>query len=601
MTDFPYVSTSLDSALSLEILRKQFVEQVISLFIDLWKREPTVPEYADNETMRVFYYEKLYYLLAYDVYLTNFSVRPSYFDANVSLMIINLNNSIQTYLDSQINFIIAKYCFNKKANSYNKNNLEIELNNFVSFINSRRNIEHSTKWIELFVASKDNYMNQLDRLINNRYEEICSKLLMYNSFDSVDDLFLFLSGNNNSVNSLNYVYATSLGSDPFNSDDEALVFKAEDIISDNTRFLNKTESSYCVLNGLKKVTNLRTTSFYNFYTLDECISGEGDVVANSENYYDIASAYKFMPRYIKLTWNPIIGGSGIDTKIIPVSGNISNISDLPILNEFYFSQTFRKDSNVISSVSPTVFSQHEETISYYSPTVTTERESVSSYSPGTIYVMPRDSYVTICSSSMYKFINSEFWRKIIYDFINRDTKDVIDNLVFIRNNNLLRRRSDEQPKLQYVGYLINKYEFNNGSWKLKEIIMLDDCKTSCYYDFNVLYNRRYKYKMSTLIKWVYSTSLLEVESFYSLAESIDSGSISTDVSLPDSTSTEILPSVIETGIGVAGSFDSFMFRNEKIIGESIRESEESGETERNLLERVCELRSKETIDTFRRK
>ncbi|MFA5174629.1 MAG: hypothetical protein WC438_05605 [Candidatus Pacearchaeota archaeon] len=523
------------------------------------------------------------------------SPRSSYFDASVAIMLLDLNSNIQTYIDSQILFVIAKHCFLKKRGVYSKIDMINDFNDFYVFINSRTYIEQSTTWFNLYSTQRMAYADRLDSFINNHYERVCITLTTYDTFDEIDDLYLFLTSKNNDVNSLNYIYAISLGSDPFNSDDEELVFRAEDIIND-PQFSSKTLSSYCVLNGLKKITGIKTTSFYNFYTLDESISGEGDSVVNSLNYYDAAAAFKYMPRYIKLSWNPIQGGSGIDTTIVPVSGNISNISEVQILNEYYFSQTFRKDSNVISSAAPlvTLAPAGETTTAPVAPSAFigfSGGSSSTTFAPtAPLSFAPITPYITICSSSLNKFSNSSFWNKITHEFQHRETKDVIDNMIFVTDHNLLRKRSDDPPKLQYVGYLIHKYEWHNDTWKLKEIIMLDDCRSSCYYDFNVLYGKKYQYKISSIIKWVYSTSLSEVESSYSMADFYDSmaPTITTDTpilpsDLVDSTTDTTDRTAAEMGSRIMGSAEEFIGRADILTGEILREEEESRAESRDIL------------------
>ncbi len=597
----PTIPSSIISSIP-EFVSGPFSEKVVSLHVDLWKIAPQIPTTVTTEGLRAILSEKLYNLLVNDPFIVIGTLgRPSYFNIEVEMSLLDLNSgsNAQSYLDSQILFIIAKHCFLRKRGIYDKVKLISDFNDFYVFISSLSFITRSvTTWIDSYVAQGMIYANQLDALINNHYERICTILSTYDTFDEVDDIYLFLSSKNNDVNSLNYIYAISLGSDPFNSDDEELVFKAEEIIND-PQFSSKVMSSYSVLNGLKKVTGIRTTSFYNFYTSDESIRGEGDSVVNSTNYYDAAASFRYMPRFIKLTWNPIQGGSGIDTIIVPVSGNISDISEVQVLNEYYFSQTFRKNSNVISSASPVVSAMPTFTpssggtlstststaptfVSSIGGTLTTSLSTtvasgLSSVIPSTtISAMPIDVYITICSSSMNKFANSLFWNKIVYEFDRRETKDIIDNKIFVTDHNILRKRSEEPPKLKYVGYLIHKYEQHDGKWKLKEIIMLDDCRSSYYYDFNVLYNKRYKYKVSSLIKWIYSTSLIEVEPFYSTATFINE---STTSIIPETTIPAVAEELSPTspppaeGLSVMGSVEEFERRSEEIAGEVAREDE----------------------------
>lgn len=581
-----------------EFVAGQFSEKIVSLHVDLWKKDPQIPRTYTNEGLRSILSERLYNFLINDPFVAIGTLgRPTYFNINVEMSLLDLVScgSVQSYFDSQILFIIAKHCFLRQRGVYDKIKLISDFNDFYVFVSSLSYVTQSTTWFNSYITQRMMYANQLDSLINNHYERICTILSTYDSFDEVADIYLFLSSKNNNVDSLNYIYALSLGSDPFNSDDEELVFKAEEIIND-PQFSSKMMSSYGVLNGLKRVTGIKTTSFYNFYTSDESTSGEGDSVVNSLNYYDAAASFKYMPRYIKLTWNPIQGGSGIDTIIVPISGNISNVSEVQVLNEYYFSQTFRKDSNVVSSAAPVI-----SAMSTLSPspgatfststaptftsaaaggTITTSTSlSVSSViAMPPISAMPRDVYITICSSSMNKFVNSSFWNKIIYEFDRRETKDIIDNMIFVVDHNLLRKRSEEPPRLQYVGYLIHKYEWYDSKWKLKEIIMLDDCRSSYYYDFNILYNKRYKYKVSSLIKWIYSTSLVEVESFYNAATFINESAISmmpeTKISLPSTEkSLTSLDSISMEGLSIIGSAEQFEGRAEKIAGEITREDE----------------------------
>lgn len=619
-----------------EFISAPFAEKIVSLHVDLWKKEPQIPSNYTNEGLRGVLSDRMYNLLVNDLYIAiGTSGRPSYFNIDIEMNLLDLvaGGNTQAYIDSQILFIIAKHCFLKKRGTYTKIDLIADFNDFYVFISSMEYLNYSTAWFGSYTTQRMLYADQLDQLINNHYERICTLLTTYDTFDEVDDIYLFLSSKNSDVNSLNYIYALSLGSDPFNSDDEELVFKAEEII-DDFQFTTKNLSSYGVLNGLKKVTNLRTTSFYNFYTSDESTRGEGDAAVNSSNYYDAAAAFKCMPRYIKLTWNPIQGGSGIDTVIVPISGNISNVSEIQVLNEYYFSQVFRKDSNVISSVSPSVssmptfvsspgtFSTSTSSPSFASSggtLMTSISTTPSSMTPSTFTAMPRDTYITICSSSINKFANSSFWNKIVHEFNNRETKDIVDNMIFITDHNLLRKRSDAPPRLQYVGYLIHKYEWYENKWKLKEVVMLDDCHTSCYYDFNILYNRRYRYKMSSLIKWIYSTSLIEVESFYSSATysdtfmpevSSESTILSTDLSeeeiqtidpaiMGSVTSEPIYTSTVrETGLKVMGSATAFQSRIDILSGEAAREDEATRTESIDTLESTTEIVSRRIIDTL---
>jgi hypothetical protein len=544
----------------------------------------------------------------------------------MSLLDLASGGSVQSYLDSQILFIVAKHCFLKKRGTYDKIKLIADFNDFYVFISSMSYVTQSTNWFNLYITQRMMYANQLDALINNHYERICTILSTYDTFDEVDDIYLFLSSKNNDVNSLNYIYAISLGSDPFNSDDEELVFKAEEIISDS-QFSSKTLSSYGIINGLKRITGIKTTSFYNFYTSDESTRGEGDSVVNSSNYYDAAAAFKYMPRYIKLAWNPIQGGSGIDTIIVPVSGNISNISEVQVLNEYYFSQTFRKDSNVISTAAPLapaasfIPAAGEMVSAPLAPStfIGFSGGGLSVSAPvAPLSVMPITTYITICSSSMSKFANSSFWNKIVYEFDRRETKDTIDNMIFVADHNLLRKRSEQPPRLQYVGYLIHKYEWYDNKWKLKEIIMLDDCHSSCYYDFNILYDRRYKYKMSSLMKWIYSTSLIEVESFYSMAGFSDTFNPEVNpeatvlpMGMVDSSAVDeddlmtIEPTVSSTtrevGLKVMGSATQFQSRIDKISGELAREEEETRTESMDTIESIAEQVSQKIINTLGRR
>lgn len=558
-----------------------FPEKYIYSYVDLWKPWD-VTSIFNAEGVRILISDRIHVLNVDD---RSLGIRPDYFDDSIILNLLNCDTNLYSYFESQILFIIAKFSLLKKKDKYSLDLLSKDIDDF--FQQTKDSVltkfRYTVSWFSLYSENSVEFVRQIESIILNRYEEIATIISSYTSFDYLDDLVLFLNSSNFSENSLNYIYATALGSDPFLSDDEALVFKAEEIINDeNFTAYNKNFTSYAVMNCLKQPTNFSVSSFYNFYSSDESTPGRGDKLVDSSTYYIASSGFKSMPRYMKLTWSPIIGGAGIDTRIVPVSGNITDISELQISNELYFSQEFRKDSKTFSilphsvSFSPSI-----------SPTISMRPVSFSPFISGSSSVSTRtttevskptfNNYITICSSSDDKFSRSKFWSKIVKSLAYRETKDLIDNKMFVTNHSLLRKRSEEEPRLQYVGYLITKYEFRENKWYLKEVVTLDDCASSTYYDFNVLYNRRYKYKISSLIKWVYSTSLTEVEAFYSDAPS------SPEMPPPDSLTPEVpiveTPDIEETisirpaGELIMGSDVMFEHRHEALIGETDREDE----------------------------
>ena len=523
------------------VLAPSFPEKLISKYVDLWQPYDFSGVFGSYPAQRSFieavFANKLQTLLLID---TSLGTRPGHFDMNVEADLLDIPRipdsqpgHMRAYFESQLYFILAKHSFVKNRNLYSKDQLQKDINDFYDATSDSvvMTFLYNVDWFNQYKNDKVNFVNAADVFIRTSWMTVVTLLNTYNDFNGVDDIFMLLSVKGDTT--LKRIFGASLA-DP---SDDALVFRADDIISDS-RFASaakKSFSSYAVLNTLKKVSRINIDSFYNFYASDESITSVGDSVANSANYYDLAAAYKFMPRYNKLVWGPVDGGSGINTAIVSVSGNISNISELQILNEFYVSQTFRKQGN-------------------------------------------GSDYVVINSSSEGKFEASPFWSKILSGLENKETKDLVDNKIFIVDHSLLRKRSDEQPRLQYVGYIINKYELTDR-WRLKEVIMLDDCSTSTYYDFNVLYNRKYKYKISTLLKWVYSTSLAEVESFYSAATFINELGVSTmpEVSIlrPSVGRPSSLESTSIEGLSVMGSAEQFEGRTAEIAGEIARADEES--------------------------
>jgi len=521
-----------------------FAEQLIKRYVDLWStslyREETYSKFAIPAKFSILI----------DI-SPDFGTRPAAFNSDFEKELLDLRTNLKGYFDSQMFFIIAKHCFKKKYNEFSETDFRADIENFFLWgKNKAIELGNSIDWFIEYERNKDSFLFQAYRVINSRSEEIFIILGSFTDWNELDDLFLFLSSKNDRRPSIKQIYESVVSSDPFSTSDEEIAFNASDVISDDT-FRTKRFSSYVVLNSLQKVGMVRTSSFYNFYTSDESTPGEGDSVANSSNYYELASSYRFMPRHIKVSWNPMRGGSGIDTRIVPVSGNISDISEIQVLNELYFSQTFRKDVKKSSS-----------------------RGLSMGVSTGTSM---SDLYVTICSSSEEKFKNSRFWNLIASPFLQKETKDLIDNKIFITEHDQLRNRTDEQPLLKYVGYLIHKYEHVSGnSWKLKEVIMLDDCTSSCYYDFNVLYNKKYRYKIASLIKWVYSTSLTEVEAFYSDAPEIhpiSAGTIIAPTTIIAATSSLDSTTITTPSLSIMGSIEAYEGRLETLIGESTRESE----------------------------
>lgn len=544
-------------------------ESIVSLFVDLWKPWSDIVVEGlslrlNAEGLRAVIDSRIEILLIDNI---NLGTRPAYFNTIIVKNFLDVqnssSNSLHSYFESQLFFIIAKYCFIKSKNEYAKDDLANDIDSFYEATKSsvETKFMYTVSWFSDYSSNKTSFTEKIDSLINNRSDEVVSIVNSYMTFDTVDDLFFFLSDKNTTDNSMNKIYAQSLGNDPFLSDDEALVFEANEIINDISFSLSlKTLPSYGVLNALKQPTNISTFAFYNFYSSDESVPGKGDKIVDSSNYYDAAAGFKSMPRYVKLKWNPITGGAGIDFQIVPVSGNISNISQLQVANELYFSQEFRKNTNDIS-------------FAPLSSMFLTTPTSTASATPDMMLSIPHlRNYMTICSSSMEKFSSSKFWSKITKTLIGKDTKDIIDNKIFVTDHSLIRKRTEEEPRLQYVGYIITKYELSD-KWKLKEVIMLDDCSTSIYYDFNVLYNKKYRYKIASLIKWVYSTSLSEVESFYSDAPA--EPDISPSVSLTPAVS--LIPIFFEppivkvalpssTGYSIMGSDSDFEHRVALIDG-----------------------------------
>ncbi len=525
-----------------------FSEHLISQYVDLWKPFDFGPT-GFNPTQRNYIESVITDRLR--ILLTGTSTIVPGIDVELNLLDMPIRDGIMynhlvAYFESQLYFVIAKHCFLKNGGSYSKENLHNDLNDFYE---STRNCVTNTflydvEWFSLYSSNQTSYVDSIDTFIASRASAIVTTLNTYTNTSYIEDIFMLLSVKGDA--SLRRLF----GRDLVSSDDDAMVFNADAIIGDDS-FKRKTFPSYATLNSLKTVNNINIESFYNFYTSDEAIEGTGDNVSNSSNYYGLASAHQFMPRYNKLTWNPIVGGSGINTIIVPVSGNISNISELQISNEFYFSQAFRKDNG---------------------------------------------RYITVCSSSMDKFNKSQFWNKIVNPLIDAKVVDLVDNKIFVDDHSLLVRRSEEQPRLQYVGYIIHKYKFDGMNWKLKEVIVLDDCSTSIYYDFNVLYNKRYKYKIATILKWVYSTSVTEIESFYSDATLIDVAPVSAPaatLAIPDS-GVEVAPSpeyVALTGFSVMGSPEEYGHRLDEIAGEISRvdEASRSATAEKDLASTVTSI------------
>jgi hypothetical protein len=537
-----------------------FSEKLILLYIDLWKPYPFGGSGAGGDFG---YYpalraeientiaNRLKTLLRDEPSL---GTRPWYFAIAIEANLLDVPlipgsqpGHLKAYFESQLYFILAKYSFMKNRNLYSKDQLQKDISDFcdAAFDSTVGTFLYSIDWFNQYKTNKTTFISAADIFVRTNYSTVVTLLNTHNNFDGVDDIFMLLSVKGD--NSLRRIFGANLA----DSSDDALMFDADAIINDNQFSVASKKSfpSYVVLNTLKRVNRVNINSFYNFYASNESIVDMGDKIANSTNYYDLAAAYKFMPRYNKLTWGPIQGGSGISMAIVPISGNISNISELQILNEYYVSQTFRKQGS-------------------------------------------GNDYVTACSSSENKFETSPFWAKILDGLKKSETKDLIDNKIFIVDHELLRKRSDEQPRLQYVGYIIHKYEFRDTQWKLKEVIMLDDCSTSTYYDFNVLYDRKYKYKIATLLKWVYSTSLTEVESFYTgLPSVLVAPPVSPEVMVLGPTiarplvETMIAPGatgVRDSGIRIMGSAERYVGRSELIAGETARATEiartDSGDT-----------------------
>jgi hypothetical protein len=510
-----------------------FSEHLISQYVDMWKPFDFAGVTGFNPTQKNYIEAVITDKLR--VLLTGTSTIIPGIDVELNLLDMPIRDGIEynhliSYFESQLYFIIAKHCFLKNKGSYSKEGLYKDLNDFYEATKDcvANTFLYVIDWFSVYSRNKVLYVDSIDTFIRLQSSAITIILNTYTDISYAEDIFMLLSVKGDA--SLRRLF----GRDLVSSDDDAIIFNANAIIDDDS-FKRKIFPSYAILNSLKTVNNINIESFYNFYTNDETIEGTGDYISNSSNYYDLATGHKFMPRYNKLTWNPIVGGSGINTIIVPISGNISNVSELQISNEFYFSQVFRKDY---------------------------------------------DEYTTVCSSSMDKFIKSHFWNLITGQLIGKNTVDLVDNKVFVDDHSMLVRRSEEQPRLQYVGYLIHKYKFDGSNWRLREVIIIDNCSTSIYYDFNVLYNKRYKYKIATILKWVYSTSITEVESFYSDATLIETAPVSipaTTLPIPDF-GVSVPPSpeyVALEGLAVMGSSEEYAHRVDEIAGEVSRVDEES--------------------------
>jgi hypothetical protein len=124
--------------------------------------------------------------------------------------------------------------------------------------------------------------------------------------------------------------------------------------------------------------------------------------------------------------------------------------------------------------------------------------------------------------------------------------------------------------------------------------------------------------MSSLMKWIYSTSLIEVESFYSMAGFSDTFNPEVNpettvlpMGVVDSSAVDeddlmtIEPTVSSTtrevGLKVMGSATQFQSRIDKISGELAREEEETRTESVDTLESIAEQVSQKIINTLGRR
>lgn len=269
-----------------------------------------------------------------------------------------------------------------------------------------------------------------------------------------------------------------------------------------------------VLLDIPEITNFSLKFVYNFFVQNESISSDTtlDILAKySGAQINESQKLSFVPRFVELSWKPVIGFQGDSTNI---ENNLEKI-----ISEEHFapkdntSFVFLDDGNKKLEEINKFIDQNSLSTSY---------DGMDFFDGFGIKIEKDDFFDEISTDGI---LLSSVAKKIFEESLKRPdhtlSSDLLDAYRIVENSkdpnktvlgsdynfNLVPEKISgnfdiSQKNTEYVGYIIDKFEMSEDgrSYKRLSPIVIPSIKTQKFIDYEVLYYKKYTYQIRTIAR-----------------------------------------------------------------------------------------------------